>query len=143
MPKQKRKHCSELPDVRVKKHNLILTRHFIMQEDDSSTVEDGITVSSSIEGGMTSITTNRGTSLTEEEHEDDMWFITEEDILSRAIDECGKESPIVAGLNFLMRALQDRSEKLEGLYAEVEELVNCDILTDECDLAKNLKQFKP
>lgn len=34
-------------------------------------------------------------------------------------------------------------QKHKGLYAEVEELVNCDILTDECDLAKKLKSFKP
>ena len=40
----KRKHCSKLPDVKPVKTSLSLIRNFLMQEDDSSTIEEGFTI---------------------------------------------------------------------------------------------------
>lgn len=41
------------------------------------------------------------------------------------------------------RTIAGYHSKLIGLIYEVEELINLDILTDDCDLVKNINSFKP
>jgi len=118
-----------------------------MQEDDSSTVEEGFTI---VAGNVCAptdpefilATNNRGTVLTKKEYEEDNWFVTDECIVDRIRDEMG-DCPAVDAVMFLLRQYEKTRAKLDGLYYEVEELVNCDILTNECDLAKNLRKYKP
>jgi len=104
----KRKHCSLLQEVKPVKTGLSLIRHFLMQEDDSSTIEEGFSI---VKSEFILATNNRGTKLTATEYEKDGWFVTEENVVDRLTEELGECAQVDAVL-FLLRKYEELVEEL-------------------------------
>jgi hypothetical protein len=111
----KRPHCSELPGLKIRAPKLTLLRHFIMQEDDSSTIEEGFSVTESSNWDNVLHTNNRNTELTDTEYRRDGWFVTDEDIIDRAVQEFGEETPIVEGIRYLLNLVEKQARSIQRL----------------------------
>ena len=114
-----RLHCSELADVEVPAPKLTLIRHFLMQEDDSNTVEEGFSITPRDKWDEVLHTSDRSTVLTEKENIKEGWDVTEEDILDRAKDELGNTDPIVEGIKFLLNQIEQQDNRIKELSWEL------------------------
>ena len=110
-----RPHCSELPDLEVPIPTLTIVRHFLIQEDDSSTVEEGFSVTQHANWDKVLHGNNRSTALTETEHMKENWDVTDEDILIRAKEELWDKHPVVEGIKFLLNLIEQRERLIREL----------------------------
>ena len=86
-----------------------------MQEDDSSTVEEGFSITHCENWDAVLYSSDRSTNLTAKENLKDGWDVTEEDILNRAKDELGGTDPIVNGIKFLLNRIEQQESRIKEL----------------------------
>ena len=110
-----RPHCSELPDVQIPAPTLTIIRHFLIQDDDSSTVEEGFSVTPRDKWDDVRHTLYRGTVLTDIEFNKNGWSVTEEDLIDRAKYEFGDADPVVEGIRFLLNVIESQDAQIKEL----------------------------